>query len=1126
MLLQALLHQLSPAPVSENNHHLGMHKVPNLVSQGAWAIHIQQLLQTHPTVVLFMETRQEIEQMLRFLSAMGVEDCVYYPTPNLSPYEWTGDERMNSHQRHAIRYRLLNTPNPPRCILTTYKAATHLMMDNITWYQSTLTLYPGDVMSPPEMVQHLIHMGYEPVSWVAEHGQFTRRGSVLDVYPVGCSEVVRIEWFDDEIEHVFTYHLNDNLSKPQKQKYVTIPPAYEWIIPTDSKALKIKLQENHRGNYITYLQHMEYRPELYQIMRFFHPVTTLMGSLPKDSVLLWPEDIWLKCKSYAYKLDGIAEGQNVQPMHYGLDELKALHDEYTQHCLTGPDGSLSPVLLPTLEKTLDKMTERLQNEVKSGHKVTVISPRPERIKAILEDRNCAVSTHAGKWIDGHVQVLSGNLPEGFVYAPDQWLCFSDRELFEEKGHMTKNKRRKRPRAALKLHQLKPQMLVVHEVHGVGRYQGLVQYNTTGETREYLSLHYANEDRLLVPVEQMHRLQIYQGVGGERLKLHKLGGGEWEKAKAKVQKNLIEIAEKLLQTEAERMKAEGISFPEDSHWQREMEEAFPYEETPDQLRAIQESKADMEKDTPMNRLVCGDVGFGKTEVALRSAFKGAISGYQVAFLAPTTILAHQHYQVLKDRFAPYPVRVELLSRYRTGKESDKIFKEIKAGEIDIVVATHRILSKRLSFKNLGLLIIDEEHRFGVNQKEKLKQLQPNVDILTMSATPIPRTLNIALGGLKSLSLIETPPPNRQSIKTEVSAYDDAVIKKAIYNELQRNGQIYYIHNRVKSIHDVGRKIEELAPQARVRVAHGQMSKQELERTMWDFYHHEFDILVCTTIVESGLDISNVNTLIIEEVERLGLAQIHQLRGRVGRSNIQAYAYLLHDAKKPLTKEARQRLTVIQEYSHLGSGYYLSLKDMEIRGIGNIIGPQQHGNIITVGFDTYCQMLEETLSILRGETPDERPFSACVVDLNLSAYIPDEWISEPLEKMRYYRALANAVELDYLETLKKEAEKKFGPMPYQAETLWRISRVRIMGNDLRIEKMSYQNDQIELSFLLPFKHFDKAQQGSPVLRKWEQKQHLLCRKKFGKGNKNLDFIEQALEALLDFEDQYSEDILDVA
>lgn len=1124
MLLQPLLQHLNPPTTSEKMLH-DMYNFPNLATPGAWGIHLQQLSQNHPTTVIFLETRQEIEHLLTFLKIFGVEDCVYYPTPNLSPYDWSGDERMNSHQRHAIRYRLLNTPNPPKCILTTYKAATHLIMDNITWYQSTLTLYPGDVMSPPEIVQHLIQSGYEPVSWVSEHGQFTRRGAVLDVYPVGCDEVVRLEWFDDEIENVFTYHLNDNLSKPQKQKYVTIPPAFEWLIPTDHKTLKTKLKENNQENYLTYLQHMEYRPELYQVMRYFHPVTTLMGCLPKKSVLVWPEDIWLKCKSYAYKLDHLAEEKGVTPMHFGLDEIKALHQSYTQHCLTGPDGNVFPVLLPPLEKSLDKIAERLQAEVNAGQKVSVVSPRPERIKQILIENHCAVSTHAGKWIDGHVQVISGTIPEGFVYPPSQWLCFSDRELFEEKGHLTKKKKRKRPRATLKLNQLKPQMLVVHEVHGVGRYHGLVQYNTTGETREYLSLHYANEDRLLVPVEQMHRLQIYQGVGSEHLKLHKLGGGEWERAKAKVQKNLIEIAEKLLQTEAERMKAEGFSFHEDGPWQQEMEEAFPYEETPDQLRAIQEVKVDMEKTTPMNRLICGDVGFGKTEVALRSAFKAAISGYQVAFLAPTTILAHQHYQVLKDRFATYPVRVELLSRYRNAKESDAIFKEIKAGDIDIVVATHRILSKQLSFKKLGLLIIDEEHRFGVNQKEKLKQLQPNVDILTMSATPIPRTLNIALGGLKSLSLIETPPPNRQSIKTEVSAYDEKVIKTAIYNELQRNGQIYYIHNRVKSIHDVGLKIEEIAPHARVRVAHGQMSKQELERTMWDFYHHAFDILVCTTIVESGLDISNVNTLIIEEVERLGLAQIHQLRGRVGRSSVQAYAYLLHDEKKPLTKEARQRLTVIQEYSHLGSGYYLSLKDMEIRGIGNIIGPQQHGNIVTVGFETYCQMLEETLSILRGEAPDERPFSACVVDLNLSAYIPDEWISEPLEKMRYYRALANAVELEYIEHLKKEAIQKFGPLPYQAETLWRISGIRIMGNDLRIEKMSYQGDAIELSFLLPLASFEEAQKQHTDLQKWQQKQHLLCRKKFGQGNKNLDFIEQALKALLVFEEEQSEDILDV-
>lgn len=1102
MILQALRESLTAQSTQE---------IPNLLQAGSKALQIAAQTEHYRTVVVFAHDRKEIEIYLKYLHALGIEDAVYYPTPSLSPYEWTGEERLSSHQRHHVRYRLLNTDEPPRCLLMTYQALSHLMMDKLTWYQATLTLYPGDQISPPELVQRLIQSGYEPVNWVSERGQFTRRGAVLDVYPVGMDRVVRIEWFDDEIEKVYTYKLNDTLEKPRAEKHVAILPAYEWIIPTDFKQLKIQLMENHRGNFVQLVQNFQYQAELYQIMSFFHPVSTILDSLPNRSLLIWPEGLWHKCKAYLHLLDETALQRQLKPMHCTLEELKAALVPFEQQFFTGHDGKTVGALLPPLERQLDQMSANLKLWLKQDKNITVITPQPQRVVSILQERNCPVTTGSPSFSSGQVQVIQGNLPAGFAYAPQNWFCFTDRELFPQAGHLTRRTKKRRQTSPIQLSQMKEGILVVHDIHGIGRYQGLVQYSTTGETREYLSIQYAGTDRLLVPVEQMHRLQIYHGVGGQRLKLHKLGGNEWEKAKSKVKKNLVEIAEQLLRTEATRLQAEGVAFPEDTEWQREMEFAFPYEETPDQLRAIQDSKADMEKPMPMNRLICGDVGFGKTEVALRAAFKAAISGYQVALLAPTTILAHQHYQVLQDRFAPYPMRVELLSRYRSPKESDQIFKELQSGAVNIVVATHRLLSKKLQFHKLGLLIIDEEHRFGVNQKEKLKHLQPNVDILTMSATPIPRTLNIALGGLKSLSLIETPPPNRHPIETKVQAYDEDQIQKALYHELQRGGQIYYIHNRVKSIYEVGRRIQDLVPQARLRVAHGQMSKQELERTMWDFYHHDFDILVSTTIVESGLDISNVNTLIIENVELLGLAQIHQLRGRVGRSSIQAYAYLFHDALKPLTREARERLTVIQEYSELGSGYFLALKDMEIRGIGNIVGPQQHGNIVTVGFETYCQLLEETIATLKGEPAEAHRFSSCVIDLNLSAYLPESWIKAPEEKMRLYRILANATDLDYLEEIRRDTLQKYGPMPSQAETLWLVSQTRILANEFRCDKIAYHGEQIEIQGEFSRDLFALSVRKNPELKSWKYQPNRLLHLKSGKGHKNLIWVEKLLRAL---------------
>ncbi|MEZ0375382.1 MAG: DEAD/DEAH box helicase, partial [Candidatus Sericytochromatia bacterium] len=779
-------------------------QVPNLLQIGARCVHIVAQLAQHPTVVVFAADRKEVEVYLQYLRALDIEDVVYYPTPSLSPYEWTGEERLSCHQRHAVRHRLLDTDTPPRCLLMTYQAPTHLMMDNLTWYQSTITLYPGDRIAPPQLVQRLVQTGYEPVNWISAHGQFTRRGAVLDVYPVGLDRVVRLEWFDDEIEKIWSYRLNDTV-KPREEKRAMILPAFEWVIPTDLAQLKTRLQEKQRGNFIPLIKEFQYRPDLYQIMALLHPVTSLLGCLPERSLLLWPEGLWHKTKAFAHLLDESAQQRQLDPQHLTLAQIKNEVSRFAQQQLTGHDGKTQGAVLPAIEQSLDRLAASLSQWLAQGYRISVVSPQPQRVLGILQERDCPAGT-SPEPVSGQVQVLQGNLPGGFAYAPLKWICFTDRELFQRESRLVQRKKFKRPVSPLRLSQLRDNMLVVHDVHGIGRYQGLVQYSTTGETREYLSVQYAGSDRLLVPVEQMHRLQIYQGVGGEQLKLHKLGGAEWDKAKAKVKKNLVEIAEQLLRTEATRMQADGTAFPPDSEWQREMEFAFPYEETPDQLQAIQETKADMEQPAPMNRLVCGDVGFGKTEVALRATFKAAIAGHQVALLAPTTILAHQHYQLLKDRFAPYPIRVELLSRYRSQKESDQLFADLKAGAVDIVVATHRLLSKKLAFHKLGLLIIDEEHRFGVSQKEKLKQLAPGIDILTMSATPIPRTLNIALGGLKALSLIETPPPNRHAIQTHVEPYNEETIKKAIYHELQRGGQIYYVHNRVKSIYEVGNRIK--------------------------------------------------------------------------------------------------------------------------------------------------------------------------------------------------------------------------------------------------------------------------------------------------------------------------------
>jgi transcription-repair coupling factor (superfamily II helicase) len=1090
--------------------------IPHLAQTGARALYLARQIQTHPhtPTLMIVRDRKEAEAYQEYLRTLGIDDCPFYPTPSLSPYAWSGEERHSCVQRHQIRLQLQHSEQPPRCIFATYKSLSHLLMDNLTWYQATLNLYQGERIAPPLIVQRLIQAGYQPCGGMPEPGEFTRRGAVIDVYPVGSTKLLRMEWFDDEIESLRWLQPTDTLKAFENTTAATIAPAYEWLIPAQQEELIAQLLSLGLNPAIEPLRSFQYRPEQAAFLSLMGPTTSLAGLMPAGTHIFWDEGLKAKALAYHAQLDEEFQQSGGPRRHLPQtlleSELAALkHQEFLPH-----DGRVQGALLPPVERNFDAMARSFQRWLAEGWQLSVVTQQPQRILSILQERNCPAQLQEvlapGQKAVG---VIRGHLPEGFAYAPMNWFCFSDHELFEGQVRVIRKQavtgRQKSP--ITRLSQLKEGMLIVHEVHGVGRYQGLVQFNTTGQVREYLSVHYAGTDRLLVPIEQMHRLHLYHGVGESQVKLNKLGGSDWERAKQKVKQALIEVAEELLRTEARRQQSEGFAVPPDTAWQQEMESAFPYQETPDQLKAIQETKLDMEAPLPMNRLICGDVGFGKTEVALRAAFKAAAAGRQVAFLCPTTILAHQHYQLLKERFAPYPVRVELLSRYKTGKESDQIFAEIKSGAVDVVVATHRLLSKKLSFHNLGLMIIDEEHRFGVLQKEKLKALQPNIDILTMSATPIPRTLHTALGGLKALSLIETPPTNRLPIKTLVEPYSEEVLKKAILEEMQRGGQVYYVHNRVKDIESIASKIQEIVPQARIRIAHGQMSKQELETTMWDFYNYEFDVLICTTIIESGLDISNVNTLIVERVELLGLAQIHQLRGRVGRSSAQGYAYLLYDPLKPLTREAHERLLVVKEFTQLGSGYYIALKDMEIRGIGNLVGPQQHGNIVTVGFETYCQLLEETVAQLRGEADPGRRHRTCTLDLNIPAFIPEDWIPDLAEKMTYYRSLAYADTTKVVDRLRQQAVAQYGPMPMAADALWRISRVRIRATHLGLFKAGYTEDWLDFEGTIDESLFVKAQRLQKALRHWSWSPERLRHPKAGLRDKNLSRLETLVDTL---------------
>ena len=660
---------------------------------------------------------------------------------------------------------------------------------------------------------------------------------------------------------------------------------------------------------------------------------------------------------------------------------------------------------------------------------------------------------------GTVTVLTANLSAGCELPAVKLLLLTELETFGQR----KVRRQARPRsgAGARLDELKVGDLVVHVNHGIGRYMGVETLQIGGVHKDYLVVQYAGDDKLYVPTEQVDLLQKYIGVEGQTPRLNRLGGSDWARVKKRVTESVKELAQGLLKLYAEREALPGYAFSKDTVWQQQFEEAFPYEETPDQWRAIQEVKADMERPRPMDRLLCGDVGFGKTEVAMRAAFKAVMDAKQVAVLVPTTILAQQHLRTFRDRFAAYPVRIEALSRFQSPAEQARILKGLADGTVDIVIGTHRLLSKDVQFKDLGCVIVDEEQRFGVAQKERLKELRRTVDVLTLSATPIPRTLHMALVGVRDMSIIETPPEDRFPIRTYVVEYNEELVREAILRELARGGQVYFVHNRVQDIERFGERLRELVPEARIAIAHGQMDEDLLERVMLDFLNGEIDVLLCSTIIETGMDIANVNTLIVDEADRLGLAQLYQLRGRVGRSNRVAYAYFTYRRDKILTEDAEKRLQAIREFTELGSGFKIALRDLEIRGAGNLLGPEQHGFIASVGFELYCKLLEEAVREVKGEVVQEPPDP--VIDLNVDAYVADEYVPDPQRKVEVYKKVVAIRRPEDVADLQEELEDRFGPVPVPVRNLLAVARIKALARELSVASVSGDKGEVVIRLL---------------------------------------------------------------
>ncbi|MBF7022982.1 transcription-repair coupling factor [Staphylococcus kloosii] len=952
------------------------------------------------------------------------------------------------------------------------------------WKSHQITLSVGEDINVDDLLTKLVNMGYRRESVVSHIGEFSLRGGIIDIYPL-IGEPVRIELFDTEIDSIRNFDVESQRSNDNMQE-VNITTASDYIITDDViKHTKEKLAEAYQ----------ETRPKIDKSVR--NDVKETYDSFKLFESSLFDHQVMRRLVAFMYEQpatiidyfqdDAIVAVDEYNRIKETEETLTTEVDDFMQNLIESGKGFIGQSFLdyqnfeallkkhPVAYFTLftatmsvklqdiikfsckpvqqfygqyDIMRSEFQRYIANDYTIVVLAEtetKKERIQSMLNEMHIPtfVDVAENEIQGGRAIITEGSLSEGFELPYMQLVVVTERELFKSQ-QKKKRKQQKTLTNAEKIksyQDLKVGDYVVHVHHGVGRYLGVETLEVAGVHKDYIKLQYKGTDQLFVPVDQMDQVQKYVASEDKMPKLNKLGGTEWKKTKAKVQQSVEDIADELIELYKEREMSVGYQYGPDSAEQNDFELDFPYELTPDQAKSITEIKGDMEQQKPMDRLLCGDVGYGKTEVAVRAAFKAVLEGKQVAFLVPTTILAQQHYETLIERMQDFPIDVELISRFRTTKEIKEVKEGLKSGKVDIVVGTHKLLGKDIVYKDLGLLIVDEEQRFGVRHKERIKTLKTNVDVLTLTATPIPRTLHMSMLGVRDLSVIETPPENRFPVQTYVLEQNSNFIKEALERELSREGQVFYLYNKVQSIYEKREQLQMLMPDASIGVAHGQMTERDLEETMIGFINHEYDILVTTTIIETGVDVPNANTLIIEEADRFGLSQLYQLRGRVGRSSRIGYAYFLHPANKVLTETAEDRLQAIKEFTELGSGFKIAMRDLNIRGAGNLLGKQQHGFIDSVGFDLYSQMLEEAVNEKRGITPEQNDAPEVEIELNIDAYLPAEYIQNEQAKIEIYKKLRKIESETQLIDIKDELIDRFNEYPAEVARLLDMMEIKI-------------------------------------------------------------------------------------
>ena len=1056
------------------------------------------LEQTNKKICIITYNEIQAKNLLKNLNYFN-KKVVYFPKKEIVTYDYDVESKDLIYERMDALNKIYT--NEAQIIVTTIEACMQEMIAKKDLFSNIISFEFDKNYNFEEIKQKLVNLGYERVDLIEGKGQFSIRGDILDI-ALTENKGVRIEFWGDEIDSIRYFNISSQRSIEEIRK-INIYPAHEYVLnnsidevckkieetkedfPYLEEAINNDIEQIKSGNYISKIDKY--------IKCFYNQRNTILDYLLKDTITFVEEIGKVKARVNNILLDNkslitvLLEKKKFVPQiienlkdfeHIDID-LKNRQIVYLENQdlpLNRPNSfSFTYKELNFYKANTEALIEKIETGLNDNKKIIVLAGNEEscnKLCNLLLEKNIPYKFE--KKLENDISnkgvlVTTGILSSGFECFDSGLIVITGEELF-----YSEKKKRKKAVSAFKQGEkvvfadLKPGDYVVHKTHGIGQFIGVNTIKTLDITKDYIKIKYKGEDYLYVPTNDLDNIRKYIGGGEAEPRLNKLGSKEWEKTKAKVKNNLREVAQNLIELYAKRKKAKGFAFTKDTPWQTQFENDFPYTETDDQLRCISEVKKDMEKPLPMDRLLCGDVGYGKTEVAMRAAFKAVMDQKQVAYLVPTTVLANQQYEAFKERMQEFPIRIELLNRFRTLKEQKEIIRKLKLGEIDIVIGTHRILSKDIEFKDLGLLIIDEEHRFGVKDKEKIKELKETIDVLTMTATPIPRTLHMSIVGIRDMSVIYEPPQNRKPVQTYVLEYDKEVIREAITKELERDGQVFYLFNNVEGIIRKADEVQDLVPEAKVGFAHGKMTGKELEDIMQEFVEGKINVLVCTTILESGIDIPNANTIIVENADRLGLAQLYQIRGRVGRSNSQAYAYITYKKEKMLSEIADKRLKAIKEFTEFGSGFKIAMRDLEIRGAGSLLGEIQHGHMDQVGYDTYCKLLDEVVKDMQGvEYQEEKDVQ---IDLNVSSYIPDEYIENTAQKIEVYQNIALSKNEEDIQDVIDEITDRYGNIPKELENLLDIARIKNLCKEKNIIKITQKQNNIV--FFFNINDFDTA------------------------------------------------------